>query len=894
MSLFKHSEPQLAVRRARLRVGALGALVVLVGIAAACGFAPSVLVPACVGAGMAVAAVYGLVAAALARLNSQQADATLRAEVECWRDRMAIGAEAGGLQLWEFDLLTRRVLWIGSHLPALEMQDVPLEQYASVFLQHVHAEDWIKCDAAIHAAVQSGAATCAYDYRVRRGGRTLHLRDFVRIVRAQDGTAQRLIGSTADVTVTVDTAELLQRQASEERILRERLSVAAAAAGIEVWEYDFRSAQFTWLFNRLAAPRLQQEPLESYGEAWNALVPLEDQQAIQEVVERTAFSRRDECTYDFRIVHPDQLHHMRAYARLERDASGRPLRLRGATRDITSEVAATLSMEQQAQELRDAKVAAENANRAKSTFLANVSHEVRTPMNGIIGMSGLLLETQLEATQLEYAETIQSSATSLLSVINDILDFAKIEAGKLDVEVRPFDVRSSVEEVGAMMAFQSVAKNLELIVDVSDEVPERLLGDAQRIRQCLINLVGNAIKFTRIGEVTLEVRCVTSADAAPMVHFEVRDTGIGIAPDVLSSLFQPFVQADASTTRDFGGTGLGLSIVRRLAEMMGGSTGVISEVGKGSRFWFCLPLHAATGAASSTGLHRAAANARILVLDANQNSRRVLSAMLTRAGYEVGSAQDERDALAQLQTAFAAGRAYQVMLCDAHLPDLSRSDFIPSVKALAGTHVVLLKRGTKPTAVEERIDLAGVLKKPVRRRDLYSMLERTLGTTHLSAAQCVERVAATALQPSAARYRGRILLIEDNMVNQKVATRFLERLGCEVKVAGNGEEGLLAHAQHDFDLALMDLQMPVMDGLTATARIREREAAGVARLPIVALTANAMAGQLERCLAADMDGFLTKPLELERLREVLDRHGLRVTDPNSQPPPLPLRAGERA
>jgi two-component system sensor histidine kinase/response regulator len=683
----------------------------------------------------------------------------------------------------------------------------------------------------------------------------------------------------------------LSAAVEQERVLRNRLSIAMKAAGNEVWEMDLATRKMVWLENRLPGIGLQHVPLDCYMEAIAKAIHPDDTQVPETALVAAASANEPICSYRFRILRPDgEIRHMRDYVAIMRDQAGTPTGLLGSTIDVTEEVRSI--------------AAAENANRAKSEFLANMSHEIRTPMNGVIGMTDLLLDTKLDRAQHEYAETIRLSADALLHIINDILDFSKIEAGKLEIECVEMELRRTVEDVGAVMAVQATAKNLELIVHIHADVPERVTGDPQRIRQCLVNLVSNAIKFTREGEIVIEVQILKLQDQIAVVQFEIRDTGMGIAPEVLATLFQPFVQADSSTTRHFGGTGLGLSIVRRLTQLMGGETYIASKMGEGSRCWFNLPLKVAAHHSLPFVADLTRAGRRILVVDDNESNRRVLAGQLTHAGYQVHLAESGEEALRKMRQAIDAGAAFEVILCDHQMPRMDGATFGAMVRAdplLSRSRMVMLTSLDHHGDIQRfaALGFAGYLTKPARARELYECLDRVLAADasvwHVQTQPIVTRNRLMGSAP-AILYDADVLLVEDNFVNQKVATRFLERLGCRVKVANNGAKAVEICATETFDLILMDLQMPVMDGFTATRKIRNGEI-GKTRTPIVALTANAMTGQLEQCLAADMDDLVTKPLEDLRLREALTRFGLaaapsqgpRLTDvAQSGPAPIDL------
>ncbi|RKQ87888.1 PAS domain S-box-containing protein [Solirubrobacter pauli] len=524
-------------------------------------------------------------------------------------------------------------------------------------------------------------------------------------------------------------------------------------------------------------------------------------------------------------------------------------------------VYATGTMGTDVSDRRRALAEAVDASRSKSEFLANMSHEIRTPLNGVIGMTELLLGTELSAQQREYAQTAATSGEALLDVINDILDFSKIEAGKLELDHHDFDLREAVEDTCEMLAPQAHGKGLELLTWIDDAVPTMVNGDRGRLRQVLTNLLSNAIKFTEAGEVAVRV----TADR-DRVRFDITDTGIGISRKAITKLFDSFAQADTSTTRRYGGTGLGLAISRQLAELMGGQIDVTSTPGTGSTFTFTALLGEPT-------MPRPAARARtlpetlnVLVVDDNATNRAILEAYLALPGVACRSVDAGTTALQVMHESARAGEPFDVVVLDGQMPGMDGIELARAIQlapSLRDTGLVMLTSTSDRSRDAREAGITAYLQKPVRRERLLEVVSEALGATPEQAA-----APTTALTPAAGGEA--ILVVDDNAVNQRVIQAMLAKRGYAVECAGNGREALTMLSVRSYALVFMDCQMPEMDGYAATAAIRSREP-GKARLPIVAMTAHAMKGDRERCLAAGMDDYLSKPLRPEELDAVLKR-----------------------
>ena len=671
--------------------------------------------------------------------------------------------------------------------------------------------------------------------------------------RNESSAVREILGVVSDVTERVRMRDRLRHQ-------EERWQLALAANNDGLWDWDastnavFHSARWKEMLDYEASDQLD----------WESLLHPDDAPRVTNSLNRYLTRETPAYEVEYRVRSKDGTYRwVLARGIAQWDETGKPLRMVGSHSDITERKQAELVLLLQNEALEEAKERAEAAAVAKSSFLATMSHEIRTPLNGIIGMTSVLSHTELTAEQEDHLATIRNSGEALLAIINDILDFSRIESGKLDIERADFDLWNVIEESVGMVAESAHRKGLEVAAPIDPSVGISVRGDAGRLRQVLLNLLGNAVKFTHKGEIVLRVSPVVSDRSSLILRFEISDTGIGIVESMRARIFDAFTQADASTTRRFGGSGLGLAICKQLVGLMGGEIGVESQVGQGSTFWFTVRFDRAIVGKQPEAPNSELRGRRILVVDDHPTNRKVVQLLLERFGVIIHCAGDGEQALKLLEE-----MPFDLALLDFQMPAMNGLMLARAIRARAGLRnlpLVLLTSLTEREQAEEAADLHihSTLLKPIRHAQLLATIREAVQGSP---------AAPAAAKPSAqnsAQARGRILLAEDNPVNQKVCGLILKRLGYTVDIVGNGRDALEAVQNAHYQAILLDCQMPEMDGLEAARLIRERETLG-ARIPIIALTANAMSGEREKCLDAGMDDYLAKPVRPELLGAKLD------------------------
>jgi PAS domain S-box-containing protein len=720
----------------------------------------------------------------------------------------------------------------------------------SSWIESIHPEDR---ERVLKEFAAAGAQPAQVEYRIIRpdgGLRWIWVRTFP--VQGENESPGRLIGIAQDCT---------DRKQSES--MQAFLASIVESSDDSIVGTDLDGQIMSW--NQGAEKMFGYTPAEAIGEPITMLFEKDHQKDYRRVLERIRRQEHIERFESVRVAKDGRQIPVLTIVSPIRDRSGRLQGVSAIYRDMTLEKKA-------AEELLRAKEAAEAASQAKSTFLATMSHEIRTPMNGILGMTELVLDSEVTADQRESLDLVKLSTESLLGVINDILDFSKIEAGKLDFEALPFDFREFLGETMKTLGFRAYQKGLELIFDVHPDVPSILVGDSGRLRQILVNLVGNAIKFTERGEIAVNVELESRSGETARLHYSVRDTGVGIPAEKHQKIFEAFSQADDSMTRKYGGTGLGLTICGRLVEMMSGRIWVESVPGKGSTFHFSTSLGVPDLSPIQTPRMQPEElrGLSVLVVDDNLTNRRVLTGLLSQWGMQPKAVDGGRAALRALESAKLAGQPFALVLLDGQMPELDGFDLAAQLQKhpdWVGATIMMLTSADQlgDGARCRNLGISAYLVKPVRQSELLSKICNSLkhGAAHT-------RAAVQYPAPSIAS-NTHVLVAEDNPVNQTLVRRLLEKRGYSIIVVGNGRAALDALEQDEFDIVLMDVQMPVMDGFAASAAIREKEQATGRHMPIVAMTAHALKGDQERCLAEGMDAYVSKPIRTEDLFLTLER-----------------------
>ena len=779
-------------------------------------------------------------------------------------ERLQLATEAGGIGVWEWDILNDRLIWDQQMYALYGVRESDFSGAYAAWIQGIHPDDAPRAQADIERALQ-GTQAFQPEFRVQWPDGAIHyIAASAKVIRDASGTPQRMIGVNRDVTVQKRAAFALRASEAKARAIIDASPVPFALSDNLTQSIAYLNPAFvnTFGYTRADIPTL--------ADWWPRAYPDPD---YRQWVTRTWIEHLEKVQQEGGTFEPMEVNiHCK-------NGEVRTVMAGASTVGQTSADTHLVTL-YDVTELRKARELAEYAARMKSEFLANMSHEIRTPMNGVIGMTGLLLDTELTEEQRRYAEIVRASSETLLRLINDILDFSKIEAGRLDLETLDFDLLSLLDDFAATLVIHANDKDLEFLCAADPGIPTHLRGDPGRLRQILTNLTSNAIKFTPTGEVAVRVAVESETETTVLLRFAVRDTGIGIPPDKLGLLFSKFSQVDASTTRQYGGTGLGLAISRQLAELMGGEAGVKSKEGQGSEFWFTARL---TKQVVGTPIkHYPPADlhgVRALIVDDNATNREILIKRLTWWGMRGVETPDGAEALQALYRALGEKDPFRLALIDLQMPGMDGEALGRAIQAdprLAETRTVMLTsmgmRGDARRFVE--MGFAAYLTKPIRHQELQGVLSLALtgpGEPEPTPEPVITRHTARETLNRFAGCKARILLVEDNITNQLVALGILKKFGLRADAVANGEEALKSLETMPYDLVLMDIQMPVMDGLEATCRLRDHAQPALRTIPIIAMTAHALQGDREQCLAAGMNDYICKPVMPPVLAEMLEK-----------------------
>ena len=802
--------------------------------------------------------------------------------LEATTDRLMLAARAGGVGIWDYDAVNKVLVWDNE---MYRLYGTTADQFSGAYAAWragLHPEDRQRSDEDIQRALR-GEKDFDTEFRVVwPDGSIRNVRALARVRCDDTGRPVGLIGTTWDITAQKQAEETLRRSETKFRTLYDSTGDAVMLLD-ENGFFDCNKAtlamfgcatpqEFCTKHAADLSPTEQPGGMDSRALANQLIAAATEKGSV-----RFEWMHRRNDTGEF---FPAEV----LLTAMELD--GKKI-IQATVRDISERKRAeralletNVRLEQATARANDLAARAEAANIAKSEFLANMSHEIRTPMNGVIGMTELVLDTDLDEQQRRYIETVRASSDSLLGLINDILDLSKMEAKKLDLETIDFDLSSLLDDFAATLAVRTQEKDLEFLCAADLDVPVLVRGDPGRVRQILTNLVGNAVKFTHQGEIVVRAKLVSETDAAAVIRFSIRDTGIGIPAEKHQLIFQKFTQADASTTRGYGGTGLGLAISKQLAELMGGAIGVTSEEGKGSQFWFTVRLDKQAGGAREESLPPADLRAvRTLIVDDNATNREILAARLASWGMRPSEAQNGSEALHAFYRALEDNDIFRLAVIDMQMPGMdgeALGRIIKADKRLADTRMVMLtSAGMRGDARRlQEIGFAGYVTKPIRHQELKGVLSLALAERNQWTPRPIvtRHLARDLLNNLFANRKARILLAEDNITNQQVALGILKKLGLRADAVANGAEVMKSLEIIPYDLVLMDVQMPVMDGLEATQRIRDPQSTVPNhRIPIIAMTAHAMQSDREKCLAAGMDDYVSKPVSPQTLAEVLKK-----------------------